>query len=104
MAAVEGSVPHVYLGSVFRFVPANHRVKNSGFARHGSTFDLMLNARWQIELEAFNESVEDLELVIEVSDTCSQGDASLGKSSRTKICLPWCNHIILAASHQGFLA
>lgn len=53
MAAVEGSVPHVYVGSVFRFVPANHRVKNSGFARHGSTFGLMLNACWQIELEAF---------------------------------------------------
>lgn len=102
MVAVEGSVPRVYLGSVFCFVPANRRVKNSGFARHGSAFGLTLNARWQIELEAFNESDGDLELVTEVSDACPQGDGSLGKSSRTKTCLPWCNRIFLAASRRGF--
>lgn len=102
MVAVEGSVPRVNLSSVFCFVPANCRVQNSGFAVHGSAFSLVLNARWQIELEAFNESDGELELVTEVSDMRTQGNRSLGKSSRAKIHLPWCSHIFLAAPRQGF--
>lgn len=81
MVAVEGSGPRVYLGNVFCFVPANCGVQKSGFAEQGSAFGLVLNPRWQIELEAFNESDGELELVTEVSGTCTQGNGSLGKSS-----------------------
>lgn len=102
MVAVEGSVPGVYLDSVFCFMPATCRVQNSGFPGPSFTFRLIINASWHVELEALSESDGELEVVSEVLGMCTQGNGSLGKSSTARIHLPWCNHISLAAPHQGF--